>query len=114
MGRLAASLQVGVEVAGDAAGEEHLARSVALATDADAALGPVDVLDVDGQGFAAAQAAVVDEPEQGAVARVADAPQHCLDLRRVQHARVSAHLGPALQSDERIVLHIADAFHMVL
>ncbi len=52
--RLASFRQVGVEVDGDAVGEEHLARPVALALDADASLRPVDVLDVDRQGLVAA------------------------------------------------------------
>jgi len=52
--RLASFRQVSVEVDSDAAGEEHLARPVALALDADASLRPVDVLDVDRQGLVAA------------------------------------------------------------
>jgi len=46
---------------------------VAPALDADGALTPVDVLEVDRQRLVAAQATVVDQPEQGMIAHVADA-----------------------------------------
>jgi len=107
MGRLAPTLQVRVEIAGDAAREEHLARLIALALDAEAALRPVDVRDVDGEGLAATQTAVVDQPEEGAVARGADAAQHGLDPLRVQGAGAATRLGATLQADERVVGEVA-------
>jgi hypothetical protein len=40
--------------------------------DAAALFCPVDVIHGDGQGLAAAQGAIVDQPEQGAIARIVD------------------------------------------
>jgi len=102
VGRLAALLQVGVEVARDAAGEEHLARPVTFAVDADAPLHPVNSINVDGQGLAAAQRAIIDQPEQGAIARVVDGTQPRLDLLRVQGAWFAPHLRPALHAHQGI------------
>jgi hypothetical protein len=62
--------QILVEKCPDRPREEHLARAVAFAVNANRALGPGNVVDVDGQRFLTAQAPIIDQPEEGAITRV--------------------------------------------
>ena len=73
---------------------------VALAMDTDGALAPIDVLEVDRQRLVAAQATVIDQPEQGTIARVADAAECRLDLFGIQRTRAVPRLWPSLQAVE--------------
>ena len=75
--------------------------------DTDRSLGPVDVLEIDGQRFLSAQTAVVDQPEQCAIARSADGAERGLDLLWIQRPRATSRLRAAFQAVKRIVIEPA-------
>src|SRR6266571_4507925 len=80
---------------------------LALAVDADRPLGPVDVLEIDSQCFLTAQTTVVDQPEQCAIARIADGAERGLDLLGIQRPRATSRLRAAFQAVKRIVIEPA-------
>src|SRR5258708_2599795 len=71
---VSACRQILIEESADGTREEHLTRAVVFAVNANGALGPGNVVDVDGQGFLAAQAAIIDEPEERPIARTLHRP----------------------------------------
>ncbi len=66
--------QVLVEKRPDGTGKEYLAWAVAFAVNANRALGPGNVVDVDGQRFLTALAPIIDRSEKGAITRVLYCP----------------------------------------
>src|SRR5450755_4052505 len=76
--------QVRIEECADGTREEHLAWAVAFAVNAYRALGPGNVVDIDGQRLLTAKTAIIDQPEERAISRVRYFPQGRLDLLRVQ------------------------------
>src|SRR6266487_560562 len=74
--QISARRQVLAQEGPDGTREEHLAWAIAVATKTNRAIGPGNVLDVDSQGFLTAKATIIDQPEQGAIARILDFAQH--------------------------------------
>ena len=100
---IAARREVRVQQTPDVTGEEQLVRLGAFAVQTDAALDPVDVLEIDGERLLAAQAAVVEQREQRAVSYVVDAAQGGFHLLRVKRAVRATAFALAHDPHERIV-----------
>src|SRR5258708_2798797 len=76
--------QILVEQCPNGARKKHLTWAVAFALDENGAIWPGNILNVDRQGFLAAQTAIIDQPEEGTVAWVGNLTQERLDALRIE------------------------------
>src|SRR5713226_6227707 len=80
--------QILVQQCSDGARKKHLTWAVAFALDENGAIRPGNILNVDGQGFLATQTAIIDQPEEGAVAWVGDLTQERLDALCIERSGI--------------------------
>lgn len=84
--RIATCRQVFIAESSHRTREEQLTWAVALAMQANRAIRPGNVFDVDGERFLTVQTAIIDQPEERAISRVFNFSQRRLDFLCVQGA----------------------------